>query len=178
MRHPEQMPMVVLLNGIFRRARRVWKLPVNPIAEVERLTTPKRSGIEFYSPEEVHALVRCASSPQDRVLFLTAALTGLRMGELLALRWRDVDFEAQTIRVLASYTAGGLGTPKSGQGRAVPPVEEAARALARLGTRKRLCTTSLGRTRRVGCRQRLARATRTMVASRIVPRGCPSRGSR
>jgi integrase len=127
----------MLLNGIFRRARRVWKLPVNPVAEVERLTTPKRSGIEFYSPEEMHALVRCASSPQDRVLFLTAALTGLRMGELLALRWRDVDCEAQTIRVLASYTAGGLGTPKSGQGRAVPLVEEAAQALARLGTRKR-----------------------------------------
>ncbi len=129
--------MVVLLNGIFRRARRVWKLPVNPVAEVERLTTPKRSGIEFYSPEEVHALVRCASNAQDRVLFLTAALTGLRMGELLALRWRDVDFEAQSVRVLASYTAGGLGTPKSGQGRAVPLVEEAAQALARLGTRKR-----------------------------------------
>jgi integrase len=129
--------MVVLLNGIFRRARRVWKLPTNPVAEVERLTTPKCSGIEFYSPEEVHALVRCASSAQDRVLFLTAALTGLRMGELLALRWRDVDFEAQSIRVLASYTAGGLGTPKSGQGRAVPLVEEAAQALARLGTRKR-----------------------------------------
>lgn len=129
--------MVVLLNGIFRRARRVWKLPVNPVAEIERLTTPKRSGIEFYSPEEVHALVRSASSAQDRVLFLTAALTGLRMGELLALRWRDVDFQAQTIRVLASYTAGGLGTPKSGQGRAVPLVEEAAQALARLGARKR-----------------------------------------
>lgn len=61
-------------------ARRVWKLPVNLVAEVERLTTLKHSGIEFYSPEEVHALVRCASSVQDRVLFLTAALTGLRMG--------------------------------------------------------------------------------------------------
>jgi integrase len=129
--------MVVLLNGIFRRARKVWKLPYNPVAEVERLTAPKRSGIEFYSPEEVHALVRSASGTQDGVLFLTAALTGLRMGELLALRWRDVDFPGQSIRVLASYTVGRLGTPKSGQGRAIPLVEEAAQALARLGTRKR-----------------------------------------
>lgn len=40
------------------------------------MTTPKHSGIELYSPEEVHALVRCASSAQDCVAFLTAALTG------------------------------------------------------------------------------------------------------
>jgi hypothetical protein len=39
--------------------------------------------------------VRSASGTQDGVLFLTAALTGLRMGELLALpSRRDVDFEA------------------------------------------------------------------------------------
>jgi integrase len=129
--------MVVLLNGIFRRARKVWKLPSNPVAEVERLTIQKRSGIVFYSPEEVHALVRAASGKQDGVLYLTAALTGLRMGELLALRWRDVDFSAQSVRVLANYTSGRLGTPKSGHGRVVPLVEEAAQALARLGARKR-----------------------------------------
>jgi integrase len=70
-------------------------------------------------------------------LFLTAAFTGLRMGELLALRWRDVDFAAQTVRVTASYTVGRLGTPKSGVGRAVPLVEEVAQALACLTRRRR-----------------------------------------
>ncbi len=80
--------------------------------------------------------MRAASSKQDDVLYLTAALTGLRMGELLALRWRDVDFTAQSVRVLANYTSGRLGTPKSGHGRVVPLVEEAAQALARLGARK------------------------------------------
>jgi integrase len=62
-------------------------------------------------------------------------MTGLRMGELLALRWRDVDFAKQTMRVTASYTAGTLGTPKSGLGRAVPLVDEVAQALACLGGR-------------------------------------------
>jgi len=129
--------MVVLLNGIFKRARKVWKLTYNPMADVERLTVPKRTDIEFYSPEEVHALVRAAADEQDSALFLTGALTGLRMGELLALRWRDVDFPAQALRVTASYTFGKLGTPKSGLGRVVPLVEEVAQALARLGERER-----------------------------------------
>ncbi|HEY7829160.1 MAG TPA: tyrosine-type recombinase/integrase [Solirubrobacteraceae bacterium] len=128
---------VVLLNGIFKRARKVWKLPQNPVADIERVTAPQRTDIEFYSPEEVHALVRAAHDKQDGALFLTAAMTGLRMGELLALRWRDVDFSAQTVRVTASYTVGKLGTPKSGLGRAVPLVQEVAEALARLGNRER-----------------------------------------
>jgi integrase len=36
----------------------------------------------------------------DRVLYLTAAMTGLRQGELLGLRWRDVDWSVQKIRVV------------------------------------------------------------------------------
>ncbi len=129
--------MVILLNGIFRRARKVWKLPQNPVADIERLPVSKRTDIEFYSPEEVQALVRASGDEQDGALFLTAAMTGLRMGELLALRWRDVDFATPTVRVTASYTAGTLGTPKSGLGRAVPLVDEVAQALARLGGRER-----------------------------------------
>jgi integrase len=39
----------------------------------------------------------------DRVLYLVAAMTGLRQGELLGLRWRDVDWPAQKIRVVHPY---------------------------------------------------------------------------
>ena len=49
-------------------------------------------------------------------MFMTAAFTGLRMGELLALRWHDVDFTGSVLRVRASYYNGQLDDPEVGQG--------------------------------------------------------------
>jgi integrase len=40
-------------------------------------------------------------------------MTGLRQGELVALRWRDVDWLAGRVRVRRSYVRGEFGTPKS-----------------------------------------------------------------
>jgi integrase len=58
------------------------------------------------------------------------------MGELLALRWRNVDFDGSAIRVHGSASAGQLTTPKSGKVRSVPMVAEVGQALARLGQRE------------------------------------------
>jgi integrase len=126
---------LVLLHGIFQRARKVWSLPANPVADVEKPPLRASGEIEVFSPEEVWSLVRAADSEQDAALFLTAAFTGLRMGELLALRWRDVDFAGSAVRVRASYYAGHLTTPKSGKVRAVPLAPDVATALAQLGRR-------------------------------------------
>ena len=53
----------------------------------------------------------------------------MRRGELLALRWRDVDFAGSVLRVRASYAGGALTTPKSGKVRSVPLAPEVARRL-------------------------------------------------
>lgn len=128
---------LVILHGIFRRAMKVWGLPRNPAADVERPRFRVSDDIDAFSPEEVHALVRAASSEQDASLYLTAAFTGLRLGELLALQWGDVDFAGDAIRVRRSYNVhGGVGTPKSGKVRSVPMVADVARALARLSERE------------------------------------------
>ncbi|HEX8958561.1 MAG TPA: site-specific integrase, partial [Solirubrobacterales bacterium] len=126
---------LVLMHGVFKRAKKLYGLPTNPVADVERPPMRRSGDIDVFSPEEVMALVRAAASEQDAAIYLTAAFTGLRRGELLALRWRDVDFAGQVIRVRASYAEGALTTPKSGKIRSVPMAPDVAKALAKLGQR-------------------------------------------
>ncbi|MBN8866779.1 MAG: site-specific integrase [Solirubrobacterales bacterium] len=49
----------------------------------------------------------------DRALILAAAQTGLRQGELIALRWDDILWDQTAVRVRASVSRGSLGDPKS-----------------------------------------------------------------
>jgi integrase len=65
---------------------KVWGLPRNPVADVERPRYRVSDDVDAFSPEEVLALVRAAASDQDAAMFMTAAFTGLRTGELLAHR--------------------------------------------------------------------------------------------
>jgi integrase len=129
--------VIVVFHGLMERARRVWKLDANPVRDVDRpRTAASAGGIDVFSPDEVFALVRHADDEQDGALFLLAAFTGLRQGELIALRWRDVDFPGEHVRVTASYTTRALVSPKSGRVRSVPLAPAAASALARLSQRE------------------------------------------
>jgi integrase len=131
-----QNKLLVVMHGVLHRAQSVWKLSVNPAAGVEKQRQRSTGDLEVFSPEEVMSLVRAAASEQDGAVFLTAAFTGLRRGELLAMRWRDVDFTGSLIRVRASYAAGALTSPKSGKVRSVPMAPDVAEALAALGRRR------------------------------------------
>ena len=115
---------------------KVYRLPSNPMTLVERPRVRHSSEIDVLSASEVRTLVRKTSTELYKALILTAAFTGLRMGELLALRWGEVDFAAETIRVVRSFTIGGESSPKSGKPRSVPMVREVATILARLSQRE------------------------------------------
>jgi integrase len=128
--------IVTLFHGVFARACKVHRLPINPVASVEHHPVRITGDIDVFSPEEVWALVRAAFSEQDGAIFLTAAFTGLRRGELIALHWRDVDFTGSILRVRASYAGEALTAPKSGKVRSVPLAPEVAQALAKLSRRE------------------------------------------
>ena len=95
-----------------------WMVGENPVKRVEKPALAETDpDVRFLETEEVEALLR--EVPEDalgsveRVMYLTAAMTGMRQGELFALRWRDVDWSARRIRVRRNYVRGQFGTPKS-----------------------------------------------------------------
>ncbi|MBN1527580.1 MAG: site-specific integrase [Thermoleophilaceae bacterium] len=127
--------LLVILSGIFKRAGRVYGLGRNPVAQVDRQPQKRSDDFRTLTAGEVVQLAAAAESDQDAVMFVVAAFTGLRLGELRALTWGDVDFTKALLHVRRSYTKGAEGLPKSGKVRSVPLIDRAARALDGLSRR-------------------------------------------
>jgi integrase len=100
------------LHSVFEFARdRDW-IADNPCKRVAKPTLAGDKRIRFLDDAELEALLR-STEDHERTLYLTAAMTGMRQGELLALQWQDVDWPARKIRVRRNYVRGEYGTPKS-----------------------------------------------------------------
>jgi integrase len=135
------------LSGVFRFAMRKGIVTANPVSAAKRVRRRKvDKNISFLTAEEVEAVVRAARGVADEVrgetdaaLIFTAAWTGLRRGEIIALRWRDVDWTAGLIRVeRARNNQGDTTDPKSETSkRSVPMDDEVAGVLDRHFKRSR-----------------------------------------
>jgi len=126
---------VVLLNGILKRARACKWISRNLMDDVEPVSIGSSGEFNVLSAVQVEAVARKADDVFAPAI-IVAAYTGLRTGELRALRWRDVDFAGQSLRVSRNMPAGGdEGSPKSGKVRSTPLVDDAARELDGLSRR-------------------------------------------
>jgi integrase len=108
----------------------------NPAKLAEKPKPPEAAEIRFLDEPELEALLRAV--PDDVLgavegpLYLAAAMTGARQGELLGLRWGDVDWTASKVRIRRAWVRGEMGTPKSRRGsRAVPLAQRLAVELER-----------------------------------------------
>ena len=125
------------LHGMLAFAVKEKWLVANAVASTDR---PRVGGgdpdIRFLTLSELKAVLQALPDdhlgPMEHVLYVTAAMTGLRQGELLALRWRDVDWEARRIRVRRNYTRSRYGKPKFRRSsRSVPTNARVRKALKR-----------------------------------------------
>ncbi len=83
---------------------------------------------DFLTFEEAERLV-AGSEPQWRPMIVTALKTGLRIGELLALRWQDVDLVAGRLMVRQALAGKKIDVPKNHKTREVPLSDELVRTL-------------------------------------------------
>ncbi len=129
--------VLVLLHGVLKRAKRRKWIAANPAEDVERVRVRRSGDFNVLTPVEVEAIARAARDPRHAAVFTVAAYTGLRLGELRALRWADIEFADGRILVRRNLPANGVErTPKSGKVRSVPLVDQAARALDELSQRE------------------------------------------
>jgi integrase len=127
------------LSALFNFARgpqRRWAA-VNPCEGVELPGVPENDEIRFLDEAEWEAVLRNIQpgpyEALDRAFYLTALMVGLRHGELIALRWRDVDWAAMRVRVRQNWVLGEFDTPKSRRAtRSVPMADRLAGELDRL----------------------------------------------
>lgn len=142
---------LLVLHAIFKRAQRHFGLTSNPVAGLDRQPVRPSGDFRVLTPEEIEALARAARAgahrapppaplsaqiqaaqraqdAQDGAIVVVAAYRGLRLGELRALRWRDVDFAKRLIHVRRAYSLREEDVPKSGKVRRADDRRGPARA--------------------------------------------------
>ncbi len=87
-----------------------WGLVTRNVAKLVDPPIVKRAAIVSFTPEQCRAFLDVVAGDRLEGFYVTALALGLRKGELLGLRWDDVDFDSRTVRVRAAlqYVNGSL----------------------------------------------------------------------
>jgi integrase len=114
-----------LLSKIFSMAKK-WGYFAgeNPARGIE---LPEKKAVRdkhVLQPDQISRLLSILAEPA-RTMALVAVLTGLRIGEILGLRWQDLDLVAGQLRVEQACYRGQMGSPKTPNSRRVLPLPAA-----------------------------------------------------
>ena len=84
------------------------------VTEAVKAPRPEKKEVRPLSPEQARTLLEVVKGDRLEALYMLAITTGMRQGELLGLKWEDVDFEAGTLQVRRTLsTHVGRGFPFS-----------------------------------------------------------------
>jgi integrase len=116
--------VLLTLSSITSSARK-WGYKV-PEVSLSDLSLPRRVKAKprCYTEDDMKRIISSAEEPLGTICFVLCS-TGMRIGEVLALRIEDVDFQRQLIHIRSSVFAGTLGTPKSEASMAALPMPPA-----------------------------------------------------
>lgn len=136
-----------VLRAALNQAVRWELLHRNPTVGVDKPRKGRRE-MEVLTSEQVNKLLDAARSRSNYPLYLAAVTTGLREGELLGLRWQDLDLDRKTITITGTLSRDGewIGSPKTkSSARTIPIPTELADELREMPRSSELVfTTSTG----------------------------------
>ena len=97
----------------------------NPVRGVKMPERTLKRPHRFLTAEEVRRLIAASSEEPLRTIIILATMTGLRIGEILALRWGRIDLLRGTLRVAETCYKGHFGSPKTRASRREVPLAAA-----------------------------------------------------
>jgi integrase len=125
----------VTLKKALSQAMRDDLIPRNVAAGERPRSSRKRAEIRALSSQQTMALLKTARGTRNEALYVAAVHTGLRQGELLGLKWADVDLAGRrlSVRRALKVTDHGLdfGPPKNNASRRSVPLSKSAMAALR-----------------------------------------------
>jgi integrase len=145
----------LLLKGLARSTIHVIKVAIsevldyategdlierNPFKDIKFKGNKEKKEIEVLTEKEASLLLEKAKEYLDGKYYpkmLLALRTGLRIGEMIALKWADIDFENRLIEVKRSYAKKRMSSTKSGKIRSVDMTPALAQVLKNLQTEQK-----------------------------------------
>ena len=126
--------MAAVISGVFNYAFDDGKVKSNPAARPGKFLKMGRMGekADFLTPEEGRAILAEAKKRYPKnyyPMFLLAIRTGMRIGEILGLKWDDLDWRGGFIEVRRNSYYGKIDTPKNGKTRRVDMSDQLAAIL-------------------------------------------------
>ena len=121
-RKPRMVQLVhATLHKALKQSVNDGLIPRN-VTEAVKVPRPVKKEMEPLSPMQARTLLVAARGERLEALYALAVTTGMRQGEILGLKWEDVDLEAGTLQVrrtLSTATGGGVtfGAPKTAKSR-------------------------------------------------------------
>ena len=105
--------LLTTLGSIMKYAVRKKLCEYNPVSDVERPKVPKNTKVDILKPEEIRALIENEKDQKHKMLFTLAVMSGMRQGELLGLKWAEIDWFNSQVHVRRTFNHGRFYEPKT-----------------------------------------------------------------
>jgi len=119
-----------VLHRALKQAKR-WSMVNRNVAEDVDRPQLKRDEIQALDREQTRRLLQAAEGDRLQALYVVAVTADLRPGEMLALRWNDVNLEGGTLRINRALSDGEFATPKTSRSRRKTELSNTTRAALR-----------------------------------------------
>lgn len=114
---PHIKKSLIMLNGIMKYSVRQRYIDYNPVQDVEKPKGHSRYNesdeMDIFRPDEIRQLFDNTEGLKYKTLFMVAVMSGARQGEILGLKWADIDWYNSQLIIKRTFQHGRFYEPKS-----------------------------------------------------------------